>query len=111
MEVFSKKGNLKGKQISISESLTKLRLMKEARNKYTFVVWMLDGKIIFKDDNKVKVYFDEFTDSKLCWFTLMAKEIALGSISWIFVLGFYMGFFYEYCIKHLFLIFLSRIFL
>ena len=81
MEVFSKKGNLKGKQISIPESLTKLRLMKlkEARDKYTFAVWMLDGKIMFKDDNKVKVYFDEFTDSKLCWFTLMEKEIALGS--------------------------------
>ena len=95
MEVFSKKGNLKGKQISIPESLTKLRLMKlkEARDKYTFAVWMLDGKIMFKDDNKVKVYFDEFTDSKLCWFTLMEKEIALGSFldfSFRFLYGFFL---------------------
>ena len=59
--VFSNKRKLKGKQISISESLTKLRLMKlkEARDQYTFAnVWTQDGKIMFKDDNKVKVYFD-----------------------------------------------------
>ena len=36
--LFSNKRNLKGKQISIFESLTKLRLMKlkEARDQYTF---------------------------------------------------------------------------
>ena len=58
---FSNKRKLKGKQISISESLTKLRLMKlkEAGDQYTFaIVWTQDGKIMFKDDNKVKVYFD-----------------------------------------------------
>ena len=58
---FSNKRKLKGKQISISESLTKLRLMKlkEARDQYTFAnVWTQDGKIMFKVDNKVKVYFD-----------------------------------------------------
>ena len=32
--------------------------LKEARDQYTFAnVWTQDGKM-FKDDNKVKVYFD-----------------------------------------------------
>ena len=55
--VFSNKFKLKRKKISISESLTKLHLMKlkEARDHYTFPnVW----KIMFKDDNKVKVYLN-----------------------------------------------------
>ena len=58
---FSNKRTLKRKQISISESLTKLCSMKlkEARDRYTFAnVWTQDSKIMFKDDNKVKVYFD-----------------------------------------------------
>ena len=33
--------------------------LKEAGDQYTFAnVWTQDGKIMFKDDNKVKVYFD-----------------------------------------------------
>ena len=59
--VFANKHNLKGKQISVSEGLTKLRLMKskEAIDQYTFAnVWIQDGKIMFKDEKKVKVYFD-----------------------------------------------------
>ena len=59
--VFSNKPKLKGKQISISESLIKLRLMKlkEARDQYTFGNGSTqDGNTMFKDDNKIKVYFD-----------------------------------------------------
>ena len=58
---FSNKRKLKVKQISISESLVKLRLMKlkEASDQYTFAdVWTQDDKIMFKDDNKGKFYFD-----------------------------------------------------
>ena len=61
VEFFSNKLKVKGKQISISESVTKLRLMKlkEARDQYTFAnVWTQDGKIMFKDGSKAKVYFD-----------------------------------------------------
>ena len=50
---FPSKRKLKGKQTSISESLTKFRLMKlkEARDQCTFVnVWTQHGKIMFKDD-------------------------------------------------------------
>ena len=33
--------------------------LKQERDQYTFAnVWTQDGKIIFKDGNKVKVYFD-----------------------------------------------------
>ena len=59
--VFSNKLKLKDNQISISKSLTKMCLMKlkEARDQYTFGnFWVQDSKIIFKDDNKVKVYLD-----------------------------------------------------
>ena len=61
IEFFSNKRKSKEKQITISESLTKLRLMKlkEARDQHTFVnFWNQDGKIMFKVDNKVNVYFD-----------------------------------------------------
>ena len=55
--VFSNKLKLKGKQISIFESLIKLSLMKlkEARDQYTFGNGSTqDGKTTFKDDNKLK---------------------------------------------------------
>ena len=60
LEAFSNKRKLKGKQISVSKSLRKLSLkLKEARDQYTFTnVWTQDGKIMFNDDNKVKIYFD-----------------------------------------------------
>ena len=61
VEFFSNKRKLKGKQISISESLTKLRSMKlkEARDQYTFAnVCTQDGKIMFKNGSKAKVYSD-----------------------------------------------------
>ena len=60
-EVFFKKKHLKGKGISITESLTSLRMktLEEAREKYGFKhVWTIDGRIIFKDGNdKPSVYY------------------------------------------------------
>ena len=61
-EVFSKKKYLKGKGISITESLTSFRMKKleEAREKYGFKnVWSIDGRIMFKDANdKPSVYYN-----------------------------------------------------
>ena len=61
--VFKKKKQLKGHQMSITESLTKRRMgeLNEARNQHGFEnVWTSDGKILFKDsvENKVKVFYD-----------------------------------------------------
>ena len=61
--VFSNKKTLKGKNTSITESLTKIRMsaLKEARNKFGYSsVWTADGKIMYKEegDTKAKVYFD-----------------------------------------------------
>ena len=61
-EVFKKKKSLKGKQMSITESLTPLRMemLKKAREEHSMQnVWTSDGKIIYKDahDNKVKIYY------------------------------------------------------
>ena len=47
--MFANKRKLKGKVISISESLTKLRLvkLKKAREQHTFGnVWSYDGKVM-----------------------------------------------------------------
>ena len=58
---FSNKHKLKVKQIKISESLARLRLMnlKEASDQYTFAnIRTQYGKILFEDDNKGEVYFD-----------------------------------------------------
>ena len=62
-KLFRKKKLLKGKQVSITESLTKRRMaeLKEAREKHGFHdVWTSDGKIMYKDnsDNKIKVFYD-----------------------------------------------------
>ena len=62
-KIFRKKKLLKGKQVSITESLTKRRMaeLKEAREKHGFHdVWTSDGKIRYKDnsDNKIKVFYD-----------------------------------------------------
>ena len=61
--VFSNKKTLKGKTMSITESLTKIRMspLKEATNKFEYSsVWTADGKIMCKEegDTKAKVYFD-----------------------------------------------------
>ena len=62
-KIFRKKKLLKGKQVSITESLTKRRMaeLKEAQEKHGFHdVWTSDGKILYKDnsDNKIKVFYD-----------------------------------------------------
>ena len=61
--VFSNKKTLKGKNMSITESLNKIRMsaLKEARNKVRYSsAWTANGKIMYKEegDTKAKVYFD-----------------------------------------------------
>ena len=51
----------KDKGYSITESLRDLRMKKlpEARNSFGFTnVWTQDGKILCKEDNRIKVFFD-----------------------------------------------------
>ena len=60
--VFTNKKRLKGKNMSITVSLTKIRMsaLKEARSKFRYSnVWTADGKITYKEegDAKAKVYF------------------------------------------------------
>ena len=53
--VFTNKKRLKGKNMSITESLTKIRMsaLKEARNKFGYSnVWTADGKIMYKDEGQ-----------------------------------------------------------
>ena len=61
-QVFSKKKHLKGKGISITESLTSFRMKKleKAREKHGFkYVWSIDGLIMFKDANdKLSVFYN-----------------------------------------------------
>ena len=64
--VFTNKKRLKGKNISITESLSKIRMsgLKEARNKFRYSsVSTADGKIMYKDEGnaKAKVYFDRYS--------------------------------------------------
>ena len=58
-KVFKNKKKLKGKGYSITESLTAMRMKKltEARNSFGFTnVWTQDGKILCKEDNRIKVF-------------------------------------------------------
>ena len=62
--IFKTKKKLKRKTVSITESLTKRRVveLKKAREMYGFKnIWSQDGKILFldvNDRNKVKVFYD-----------------------------------------------------
>ena len=59
--VFRKKRILKGTGKSITESLTTKRIgqLNDAREKYGLNnVWSDDGKILYKVNNEVKVYYD-----------------------------------------------------
>ena len=61
-KIFVNKKRLKGKKISITESLTakRIKILNEAREKIGFTsVWTSDGKILYKcpTDSKVKVYY------------------------------------------------------
>ena len=63
-KIFKNKKKLKGKSISMTESLTKKRMeaLKKAREDHGFEnVWSSEGKILYKDiseGNKIKVCFD-----------------------------------------------------
>ena len=60
--VFNRRKKLKGKNISIMESLTATRMkkLKEAREIYEFkIVWTFDGKILFKDGSgNINLFYD-----------------------------------------------------
>ena len=61
-KVFHNKQKLKGKNMSITESLTKIRVskLKEARDLYNCNnVWTYDRRIMVKDENnRISVYYD-----------------------------------------------------
>ena len=60
-KVFYNKKKLKGKNISINESLTKFRMEKlqEARELYDRKsVWTYDGHIMFKVNDEVEIFYD-----------------------------------------------------
>ena len=63
-KIFKSKKKLKGKTVSITEGLTKRRVveLKKAREMHGFKnVWSQDGKILFSDindRNKVKIFYD-----------------------------------------------------
>lgn len=58
--IVSNKNGLKGKNISFAESLTKKRTirLKEAKNQYGVkLLWSIDRKILFQDDNSPSTNF------------------------------------------------------
>ena len=58
-KVFSNKKKLKGKKLLITESLTvyRMKLLDEARQKYGVRnVWTYDGRVMYKENNKISVY-------------------------------------------------------
>ena len=62
-QVFTNKKRLKGKHMSITKSLTEIRMraLNEARDKFRYrSVWKADEKIMYKVDGYAgsKVYFD-----------------------------------------------------
>ena len=59
--VFWEKWKLKGTGKTITKSFTTKRIsqLNDAREKYGFNnVWSYDGKILYKINNEVKVYYD-----------------------------------------------------
>ena len=62
-KVFSNKKNLKGSNVSITESLTPkcMEILKKARIEHRFTnPWTSDGKILYKSStgNRVKLYYE-----------------------------------------------------
>ena len=58
-KVFSNKKKLKGKKLLITESLTvyRMKILNEARQKYGVRnVWTYDGRVMYKENNKISVY-------------------------------------------------------
>ena len=59
--VFREKRKLKGTRENITENLTTKRIgqLNDERENYCFNnVWSCDGKILYKTNNEVKVYYD-----------------------------------------------------
>ena len=62
-KIFRNKKQLKGKKMSIIESLTELRMskLKEARDEFGFSnVWSTDGRILYKEEgsDQIRVYYE-----------------------------------------------------
>ena len=62
-KIFRNKKRLKGKKMSITESLTELRMskLKEARDEFGFSnVWSTDGRILYKEEgsDQIRVYYE-----------------------------------------------------
>ena len=62
-KIFRNKKQLKGKKMSITESLTELRMskLKEARDEFGFSnVWSTDGRILYKEEgsDQIRVYYE-----------------------------------------------------
>ena len=91
--IFTNKKRLKGKKISITESLTKtgMSALKETRNKFGY---KSDWKIIYKDedDTRAKVYFDWYSSKqKFCY----GKSRGCFWFNSIILFLFVWGIFYE----------------
>ena len=58
--MFRKKRKLKGTGKSVTVRLTtkKIGQLNDAREKDGFNVWFYDGKLFYKVNNEVKVYYD-----------------------------------------------------
>ena len=59
-DVFRAKRKIKGTGKSITENFTTKRTdqLNDTREKYGFNVWSYDGKILYKINNELKVYYD-----------------------------------------------------
>ena len=95
--VFTNKNRLKGKNISITKSLTEIRMsaLKEARNKFGYSkAWTADGKVMYKDegDTKTKVYFDCYSNKQKL---LYGKTEIVFDFDGICLFLFVWGIFYE----------------
>ena len=101
-KVFNSKKTLKGKNLSITESLTKLHMSKlrAARGGYGFWnVWTVDGKILYRvddtSDSKPAVYYQwrvfnqslSYAEKKL----VSPEKFCFGLIFVFFMLGFSNG--------------------
>ena len=98
--IFTNKKRLKGKNMSITESLTEIRIsaLKEARNKFGFSsIWTADRKIMYEEegDTKTKVYFDSESDKQELCYGKNRKDLFL-----ILMASFYFYLFGGFFTKH-----------
>ena len=95
--VFTNKKRLKGKNMSITESLTKTRMiaLKKARNKFGYSnVLTADGKIMYKEegDTKTKFILIDIVASRSC---VTEKTGFVFDFDGIILFSFVWGIFYE----------------